>query len=63
MGLILLFKPIMDELKNWRREKILGKTVKFYGTLAVLIAGNLVSHAVGGFKCGLLVGFVSATIV
>lgn len=53
----------MDELKNWRREKILGKTVKFYGTLAVLIAGNLVSHAVGGFKCGLLVGFVSATIV
>lgn len=59
-GLNLLLKPIIDEIKlleDGVDMVIHEETIKVYGTLAVLTADNLASHAVGGFKAGFSKGF------
>ena len=59
-GLNFLLKPIVEEIKlleDGVDMMIHGTMIKVYGTLAVLTADNLASHAVGGFKAGFAKGF------
>ncbi len=59
-GLNLLLKPIVEEIKLLEEGvdmMIHGTTTKIFGTLAILTADNLASHAVGGFKAGFSRGF------
>ncbi len=59
-GLNVLLKPIVDELKKLEQGVeivIKGESRTIFGTLAILTADNLASHAVGGFKLGFSKGF------
>ncbi len=59
-GLNVLLKPIVDELKKLEQGVEIvnkGESRTFFGTLAILTADNLASHAVGGFKLGFSKGF------
>jgi hypothetical protein len=59
-GMNVLLKPIVDELKKLEQGIVIViKRVPhtIFGTLAILTADNLASHAVGGFKIGFSKGF------
>lgn len=59
-GLNVLLKPIIGEIKQLEQGidiQIKGSVKKVFGTLAILTADNLASHAVGGFKIGFSKGF------
>jgi len=56
----LLLAPIVDDLKKLELgvEFIINqKKETFFGTLTAVVADNLASHQVGGFKCGFGSGF------
>nr|CAH0100559.1 unnamed protein product [Daphnia galeata] len=59
-GLNVLLKPIVDDLKKLEEGvpvTIKGKRVLVRGTLSAVIADNLGSHQIGGFKIGFAKGF------
>lgn len=59
-GLNVLLQPIIDELKKLEEGVefvIHNKPTKLYGTVSILTADNLASHAVGGFKMGFATGY------
>jgi hypothetical protein len=56
----ILLKPIITDLKLLEQGVdflIEGRTEKIFGTLTAVIADNLASHQVGGFKCGFSSGY------
>ena len=51
--------PIVEELKQLEAGQLFnihGKLVKVFGTLTAVVADNLASHEVGGFKTGFATG-------
>jgi hypothetical protein len=59
-GLNVLLRPIVDDLKKLEEGVLMtirGKQVTVRGTLAAVIADNLGSHQIGGFKIGFSKGF------
>lgn len=59
-GLNTLIRPIIDDLKqleNGVELSINGQPTIIRGTLTAVIADNLASHQIGGFKCGFSKGF------
>ena len=59
-GLNLLLRPIIEIIKKLEEGvemDLQGKFVKVFGTLAVVVADNLASHEIGGFKTGFARGF------
>lgn len=59
-GLNFLLRPIVDDLKKLEAGVIMtikGKQVTVRGTLSAVIADNLGSHQIGGFKIGFSKGF------
>ena len=59
-GLNLLLCSIIEDIKKLEEElemDLQGKFVKVFGTLTVVVADNLASHEIGGFKTGFARGF------
>ena len=59
-GLNVLLKPVIDDIKKLEmglEMVVSGFSKVIYGTLTCVVADNLASHQIGGFKAGFAAGF------
>ena len=59
-GVNVLLRPIVDDLKSLEegvKMTVAGREVTIRGTLTAVVADNLASHQIGGFKAGFAKGF------